>query len=337
MQAITNLVNRARARQRGQILVLFALGATVMIAMVGLVLDGGDTYAQRRDQQNATDVAALAGANTFLNFAGTVAAKTSAASDAAVAAATRNGYTDGSDATNVTVTVSLMSAGARVQVDVTRPHQNGFARIAGFSSWPVSVTATAVSGTIDTGVGAAPWIMSIGAFNADGSPKYTVGNPYAFGDGNGDYPTSGTDLAWTDFNGANNVNTSEVSGIIDGSNIVTSTVDYNQYIGQHNQGNHTALYGDVNTYLAGKDVPVPVVGPCAAGAPHPDGCFKGWSRFHVVSAAGGSSKTITGYFLSDFLSEPLTVGECTPQQQAAGTCGVIQARPFGAFVVRLTN
>ena len=67
--------------------------------------------------------------------------------------------------------------------------------------------------------------------------------------------------------------------------------------GQHNQGNHTARYTDVNMYLSGMDAPIPVVGPCPAGSPHPDGCFKGWAMFHVDRASGGSGKTITGYFL----------------------------------------
>jgi hypothetical protein len=70
---------------------------------------------------------------------------------------------------------------------------------------------------------------------------------------------------------------------------------------------------------------------------HQNGCFKGWALFHVISVSGGSNKDITGYFLSDFVSLPLTVGECTPAQQAAGTCGVISQSPFGAYVVRLTN
>jgi Flp pilus assembly protein TadG len=328
--------------QRGQILVLFALGATAMIAMVGLVLDGGDTFAQRRMQQNGADVAAMAGANTYMNVPGTPATKRAAAVAAAQAAGTRNGYVHGTDATTVTVTVTLVSSGATVTVDVTRPHQNNFARIVGFERWDVSVTATAVAGTIDTGVGAAPWIMSINAFNANGTPKYTSSNPIAFGEGNGDYPISATDLAWTDFNGANNVNTSEVSAIISGSNVVTATLDYEQYVGQHNQGNHTALYGDVQTYLAGEDVPVPIVGPGSPNCAPPstayqNGCFKGWAMFHVISAAGGSSKTITGYFLTDFVSQPLSVGACTAAQQAAGSCGVISSSPFGAYVVRLTN
>ena len=321
--------------QRGQILVVFALAAVAIIASVGLVLDGGDTFAQRRTEQNVADLAALAGANTYFNASGNPTAKQTAALAAARTAATRNGYTHGQDGTTVTVVVNLVSSGATVTVDITRPHTNAFARIVGAMSWDVSVTAAAQAGTIDTGMGSAPWIMSINAFNANGTPKYT--SPTAFGETNGDYPVSALDVAWTDYNGENNVNTTEVSQIISGANVVTSTFDVGQYLGQHNQGFHNSLFTDVNTYLAGKEVPVPITGPCPAGSAHTDGCFVGWAMFHVTSASGGSDKTITGYFLSDFVSLPLTIGECTPAQLAAGSCGLIPSSPFGGYVVRLTN
>lgn len=332
-------MSSAEPRDRGQILVLFALGLVAMIAMVGLVLDGGDTFAQRRDEQNGADLAALAGANAYLNVymaTGSVGSATTSARNAAIATATSNGYTAGGGLT-VAATVSLKSAGAAVQVDITKPHPNNFARIVGMGSWDVFVTATAETGAIDTGAGAAPWIMNIGAFNGNGTPKYDSDHPLAFGEANGDYPVSGQDLAWTDFNGNNNVNTNEVRRIITGDNVVTATIGFDQYIGQHNQGNHTALYSDVNAALAGKDVPIPIVGPCPAGSPHPDGCFKGWAMFHVVSASGGSDKTITGYFLGNFIRQPLTVGECTAAMQLAGTCGKIPSSVFGAYAVRLSN
>lgn len=339
MSARSRLRRRTPTRdESGQILVLFALSAVIIIAMVGLVLDGGDTFAQRRDQQNAADLAATAGANAYLNTNGNVATRTAAAIAAARASATRNGYTNGTAGSAVGVTVSLLSAGATVRVDVTSPHDNAFARIVpGQESWDVSVTAAAVSGSIDTAVGAAPWLMHIDAFNGNGTPKYTASNPQSFGETNGDYPVGALDIAWTDFNGSNNVNTSEVRNIIDGSNIVTATMGINQYVGQHNQGNHTALYGDVNANLAGQDVPIPVTGPCPAPNQANQGCFKGWAMFHVISAAGGSSKTITGYFLDDFVRQPLTVGACTAAQQAAGTCGVVTTNIFGQYAVRLSD
>jgi Flp pilus assembly protein TadG len=325
--------------ERGQILVVFALAAVAIIAMVGVVLDGGGAFAQRRFEQNSADMAAVAGANAYMNQAGAVGAKTAAAIAAARASATRNYYTDGTDGATVGVTVILLSSGAEVRVAITDAHENSFARIVGQNQWEVSVTAAARAGTIDTATAAAPWIMSIDAFNSDGTPKYGPGNQQDFGETNGDYPTDELDLAWTDYNGFDNVNSNEVRGIIDGSNVVTATIDFDQYIGQHNEGFHTTLFDDVDQYLAGQDVPVPIVGPGPCD-PHgqPDGCFKGWAMFHVVSAQGGSSKTITGYFTGNFVGQPLSIGECTPAQQAAGTCGVIPPNsPFDNYDVRLTD
>ena len=327
---------RSRRSEQGQILVLFALAATALCAMLGLVLDGGDTFAQRRDEQNAADVAALAGANAYLNSTGTVAARQATATSVAAAAAARNGYTQG-NGTTVTTSVSLLSSGATVRVSITRPHQNGFARIVGLSSWDVTVDAAAMAGGVDTAVGSAPWIMNVGAFNADGTPKYGKNNPIAFGEGNGDYPTSGTDIAWTDFNGSNNVNAAEARAIIQGTRVVTATMSADQYIGQHNNGAMTTLYDDVQASLAGRDVPVPVTGPCPTGSANTDGCFKGWTMFHVTSATGGSVKKITGYFTGDFTSQPLSVGQCTAAALAAGQCGAVSTNPFDAYVVRLTQ
>jgi Flp pilus assembly protein TadG len=329
--------------ERGQILVLFTLALVTMLAMVGLILDGGDTFAQRRDQQGGADLAAMAGANAYLNSYHTtpdVGTATAAAISAAKAAATRNGYTGGTNGATVDVSVNLLSAGASVQVAISAPHNNTFSRVIGFNQWTVSTDATALTGTIDTAVGAAPWTMSIEAFK---SPTWD--QPKDYGETNGDYPTSALDIAWTDFNGSNNVNTNEVSNIINGTRVVTATFDFEQYLGQHNQGNHTALYGDVQQYLAGKPVPVPIVGPpdppateCTNPAGHPDGCFKGWAMFHIVSATGGSQKNIRGYFLPDgFQRYPLTVGECTPEQQANNQCGLIDVNYFGSYVVRLVD
>jgi Flp pilus assembly protein TadG len=343
-----HMIARRRSGERGQILVLFTLALISLLAMVGLILDGGDTFAQRRDQQNGADLAAMAGANAYLNSYAThqsVATATSDAIAAARAAATRNGYTDATNGAAVGVSVNLLGSGAQVRVDLSAPHQNTFSRVVGFDTWTVATDATAETGTIDTAVGAAPWTMSVNAFNNDGSPKYTSVNPQDFGETNGDYPTSSLDIAWTDFNGSNNVNTNEVRQIINGSNVVVATFGFDQYLGQHNQGNHTALYGEVNTHLAGKDVPVPIVGPpdppateCEGPAGHPDGCFKGWAMFHVISASGGSNKDIRGYFLPDgFQRYPLTVGECTAAQQAANQCGKVVANFFGSYTVRLID
>ena len=327
-----------RDGQRGQVIVLFSLALVAVIGMVGLVIDGGGAFAQRRDEQNVADFASVAGANAYMNSSGSVAARTAAAVAAANASAAQNGYNQGVGGTALSVNVTLLSAGARVDVGITRPHDNSFARIMGQNQWPVSVRAAADAGTIDTGVGAAPWTMSILAFNADGTPRYDINHPIAFGSSCGDYAVAADDLAWTDYNGYNNVNTNEVRRIMDGSNVITATMNFGQYVGQHNQGCHTALFDDVQQYVAGRDLPVPITGPgpCDPNG-QVNGCFRGWAMFHVTSAAGGSSKSITGYFLDDFVSQPLTVGECTAAMAAAGACGIIDPSALGGYVVRLSQ
>jgi Flp pilus assembly protein TadG len=330
---------RPRDRERGQILVLFTLSLVAIIAMVGLVIDGGSAFAQRRFEQNAADLAAVAGANAYMSTSGSVAAKSAAAVAAAHDAAGRNGYAHGAGGAALDVNVSLLSSGATVRVNLTKPHPNTFARVVGQNSWDVSVTASAIAGSIDTAIGAAPWIMHIDAFNGNGTPKYGPGNPQAFGEPpgpNADYPLGEFDFSWTDFNGGNNVNADEVRRIIRGTNVVTATMQSSQYVGQHNSGMQTTIFDEVNTHLSGKTLPVPVVGPCP-NDPSNHGCFQGWVLFHIVSASGGSNKKITGYMEDDFVSRPLSVGECTAAQQAAGTCGIIGSSPFDAFVVRLSD
>src|SRR4029079_1363620 len=55
-----------RTGERGQMLVLFTLCLVVVIALTGLVLDGGDTFLARRDLQNIADTSAMAGAYSYV-------------------------------------------------------------------------------------------------------------------------------------------------------------------------------------------------------------------------------------------------------------------------------
>ena len=57
--------HRSHASDRsrsGQVLVIVALGMVAFIAMVGLVIDGGNAWGQQRETQNGADSAAKAGA-----------------------------------------------------------------------------------------------------------------------------------------------------------------------------------------------------------------------------------------------------------------------------------
>jgi Flp pilus assembly protein TadG len=307
--------------ERGQILILFALALVAIISMVGVVLDGGSTFAQRRGQQNASDLAALAGANDYLlnNNATSAIAR-------ARLVASQNGFVDGANGTSINVSIDL-SNGANVKVDIGAPHRNSFASIVGMSTWQVSTTATARAGFPDTAAGAGPMIFSIDAFGTNGTPfpQYAdPSHPYAFGEGNGDVPNGPGDIAWTNY-GTGNVNSNEVRDIIGGSLVINKTLEFGEYIGQHNNGNHTTLYDSnaqpsVNTSLSGQDIPVPVVDH--------NGNFQGWATFHVDHAVGGSEKHVYGWFVSPFVNLRLTVGNC-----AAGTC----PRYLGTPSITLVN
>src|SRR5882757_329136 len=69
----------ARSDARGQIIVVFALALVTIIGMVGLVIDGGGAFAQRRTEQKVADLAAIAGANAYMNTTGSVTARSNAA------------------------------------------------------------------------------------------------------------------------------------------------------------------------------------------------------------------------------------------------------------------
>jgi Flp pilus assembly protein TadG len=315
MQAAT------RRNERGQVLVLFALGAFAMILMVGLVLDGGSTYAQRRVQQNAADLAALAGANAWLLDTGDAASKTAAATAMAQAVAAQNGYVDSADDAVVTVNPQPYgtAGGETVTVTVSDKHYNAFGGMIGLHTWDVSVTATAVVGPGGAGRGVAPIMFMNGVFvNGSGAalPQYSdPAHPYAFGETNNDFPSTPGDIAWTVFSQPANLNTSTTVNIIDGSDQLSRPLTLNQYIGQHNNGNHTAVYNAVDQYLVGQPLTVPIAD--AAGR------FQGWARFIVTDSIGGSTKNVVGYFTTGF-SEDLDVCMSGPCPVAYGGIKVLK-------------
>ena len=86
------MVTRTRDRgERGATLVFFAAIVTGLLAISGLVVDGGFLYAERRQQQNAADAAAMAGARALDQFQRGQEASVTAVWDAARATAIENG------------------------------------------------------------------------------------------------------------------------------------------------------------------------------------------------------------------------------------------------------
>ena len=59
---------RERRSEEGQILPIFAGALLVIILVVGLVIDGGNVFVQRRDSQNSADIAAMAGTKRLADY-----------------------------------------------------------------------------------------------------------------------------------------------------------------------------------------------------------------------------------------------------------------------------
>src|SRR5213596_51238 len=59
---------RKRNLQEGQAIVLIALLILVLFGMLGLAVDSGRAYVDRRDQQSAVDASALAAGDWYENF-----------------------------------------------------------------------------------------------------------------------------------------------------------------------------------------------------------------------------------------------------------------------------
>jgi Flp pilus assembly protein TadG len=329
--------SNSRSGQRGQILVLFVVALVAIIAGVGLVIDGGFAFAQRRNEQNAADLAAFAGANALLNGKDATAA--------ALAASALNQFPHGVNGTTVTVAV----APTTVQVDITAHHANFFSGVVGQNNWDVSVTATALTGIPTKFSGVAPFILSQDVFDpVTGLPFniYTTATDFTKTTGSGsDAPLTVLNMAWTNL-GTGNVSTKDIKDALDGTAPINADLAINDYVGQQNNGIHNALFDSggnqpsVNTVLAGHDVAVPIVGPPITGhttcndGSNTVGCFRGWALFHVVSAmknGGGEDGTITGYFLSGITRSATVDDVCAVSDSLCA--GFFH----GVYVIKLIN
>jgi Flp pilus assembly protein TadG len=296
-------MTRSRTRdERGQLIVIFALALVALVAMVGLVLDGGSTFAQRRSEQNAVDLAALAAANDLIvNQGGADWVGT------ARSVAKENGYEHGVNGVIVDVTckncpgqaLDTSAAGVQVTVAITASHRNAFAGVVGMPSWDVSATATSKTGWPDTATGPGPFILSKEAFNEVGQATVCTDpdNPCLFNHpttAEGDTPQTESEFAWTDFHydtpcdATGNVNDSELQDYLANSATFETTLGFGCYIAQHNSGqmnNIVAKLGGVTPIT----FPVPIVDT--------SGNYVGWASFVLTDThPNGANGTISGYF-----------------------------------------
>jgi Flp pilus assembly protein TadG len=203
--------HRDHERERGQVLVIVALGLVVIVAMVGLVIDGGFAWGKQRDTQNGADAIAKAGAIVLaMNVAGVEPPKTDTDVDFSNdAAATENGldadetvgyYTNitgqmltitgalASSEANAAVvgggTIPAGAAGVRAVAD--QQFDTFLARVIGINTMEATADATAVAGYLtgtceaDAGCIVLPVTFPVNILGCDGSndPDFvTVGDP----------------------------------------------------------------------------------------------------------------------------------------------------------------
>jgi Tfp pilus assembly protein PilX len=145
---------RPGSPDRGQVLVIFGLALTAMMAMAGLLMDGGMAWANRRQAQAAADTAALAAAQAAAQGAGDLV---SAAQDIASANGFPKNYTDcgGHPRTdgfviNGPFTKPAPDTNRYVEAIVTRPMKTTFSAVVGQSCWMVGARAVARVGSLGT-------------------------------------------------------------------------------------------------------------------------------------------------------------------------------------------
>lgn len=151
MSSITD----ARRDERGQIIVLMAGGMVALMLIAALVFDVGQNLLDRRNQQNAADAAALAGARFMALPAckpiGGVQPLCPEAVAAARDVATRNGYTEGVNARTVRVFIPPNSesqfAGfpGHVQVVLGSTRGSFFTGVIGITSQRVATLSVAAN------------------------------------------------------------------------------------------------------------------------------------------------------------------------------------------------
>ena len=148
--------NRVRRTERGAALILIALSLTAVTATAGVIVDGGNAFAQRRQMQNAADSAALAGARALDQY--NVAPLTYLTSNIWTAAV-NSAVSNGASASLVTcrllsetlvdlgicptTNLAIPGLATAVKVTVASTTNTSFMRVVGIQNFTTRATATA--------------------------------------------------------------------------------------------------------------------------------------------------------------------------------------------------
>ncbi len=145
--------NILRLRERGQVLILVAGIAPVLLGMAGMAVDIGGYAGHRRGLQNAADSIALAAAQDLCKVT---------CSDTTAAAANANTWAikNNINPSDVTLTFFGGSTAPAVRARVSANHSFAFMPIVGISSKDVSASAASAKVSFGGGVGIVPWSIT---------------------------------------------------------------------------------------------------------------------------------------------------------------------------------
>ena len=273
-----------RERSEGQVLVLFAGGLLTLILFVGLVIDGGNAFLNRRDAQNTADLAALAGtkvvADLYVKGSSPITVydaidKNARDNDCPGAAApTPCTWTadfvrlDGTSLGAVTAGSPMPAGTLGVAVSVSRHPRTYFLSLPPMSqtTWDVSTTATAM--TFQSKDVAPPGALLPIGWKAPNSYLNPVGGVYVpqvyrLTDGALDVPGNFGWLSW-DGSGATNILNGWVCTPSNPEIILPSYVD-----GNTGASNSSTIRDCLQHYI---DAKIPVLIPIVGVAIPPSAC-----------------------------------------------------------------
>src|SRR4051794_7658694 len=245
-------------KMRGQVAIVIAVAMVVLIAFVGLAIDGGSMYAQRRTAQNSADAAALAATQKMLTLydqmilvpANYYDVDGTADDDTAInnqitTYATTHGLTRSklqayyiNDNKQVIGSadqqvgsygaVPWASGGAKGIVVKSRADTDSFfMKLFGFNTVGASATTNAFMGiAVDSGDGFG--VLPIGFFTTtSGIENMVIGQDYTLIDGNS---LDGGDWGWLDFNDQGSSRTTVQKWINCGFNpVIDSLTKWNEF------------------------------------------------------------------------------------------------------------
>lgn len=315
-----------RGPHEGQILVIFALAAVALVLAVGLVIDGGNAFLNRRSAQNASDLAALAGTQVIADFYTKVPNTTTSAdvygaiqarmtandctSSGATPCSWSASFVDKYEAVtgDVLAGTSAIPAGSQgVIVHVTREPGTYFLGLINQGKWTVITDATALTARQTTAPPGALLPIGINPPTASEYDLFTLTEGSSFGPGN---------FGWLSWTGANATGILATS-ICSPDNPLVSIGDW--IPGEPGVHNGSDVRACLDKWIAsGATVLVPLWSTCSA-------CNGNNAQYQVVGFASfildsytishGAINTLIGRFqgVSSLTSVPAGTGDGPPQ------------------------